>query len=79
MTIDFSDPTCPVVESGRYGPLPGLSQSVPRAEVYAAVYAIENCDSEAITLISDNQYFVDTSAKSFKHVQCEANADLWER
>ena len=79
VTIDFSDPTCPVVESGRYGPLPGLSQSVPRAEVYAAVYAIENCDSEVITLISDNQYFVDTSAKSFKHVQCAANADLWER
>ena len=41
--------------------------------------AIESCSSADITLVSDNQYFVDGTLKEWRRVQCAPHADLWQR
>ena len=77
--VSFDQPSCPTITSGRFGALPGQVQSVPRAELYAAVQAIEGCSSADITLVSDNKYFVDGTDKEWRKVQCAPHADLWQR
>ena len=77
--VDFSEPDCPILLTGRFGALPGSSHTVPRAELYAAVYVLETTASDKIKLFSDNKVFVDGTFKDLPGLLLTTNGDLWER
>ena len=77
--VDFSEPDCPTLLTGRFGALPASFHSVPRAELFAAVYVLENSTVSKIRLVSDNKVFVDGSSKILSQLILTTNGDLWER
>ena len=76
--LDLENPDVPTVAAGRFGAVPGSVQSVPRAELYAAIQALKAAESPNITLFSDCKYFVDYSEKEPSLLRTVANGDLWD-
>ena len=79
VVVDCQDLLCPELISGRFGALPESQQTVPRAELYAAVYTLEHCTADRIVLMSDCKYFVDNAGLPKEHSVYGVNGDLWER
>ena len=76
--VDFEDLSCPTLEVGRFGPLPGSIHTVPRAELYAALYALQNSRKADVRLVSDSKYFVDSTSKHLNELILTGNGELWE-
>ena len=57
------DTSASTVEAGVCGPLPGPEQTVPRAELHAAVYACRASGDLPVTLFSDCKYFTDKASR----------------
>ena len=76
--LDLENPDVPTVAAGRFGALPGPTQTVPRAELYAAIQALEVAELPEVTLFSDCKYFVDYSSKEPSLLRSAANGDLWD-
>jgi ribonuclease HI len=63
-----------------YGILHGTKQSVPRAELYAMVHAVESVPNHSIALHIDPQAIVDRFNHRCHHSSSMvANQDLWDR
>ena len=79
ITTDFSEPAAPELKAGFFGKLAGQEQTVPRSELYAAVFVLEQTEEREVKLLSDSKYFVDLiKARRSKSI-AGSNADLWER
>ena len=58
--------------------LPGSRQTVPRAELYAIVVAVENVDpEEELTIISDSELNIKLYHKGKGATRKAANLDFW--
>ncbi len=57
--MDFEDPTALELVVGCCDGLPGAVQTVPRTEMYAAIFTLEDTGSQTIQMCSDCKYFVD--------------------
>ena len=79
VVMDFEDPAAPELVVGCCGGLPGAVQTVPRAEMYAAIFTLENTGSQSIQMYSDCKYFVDGFQKGRSRCIESGNSDLWER
>ena len=73
------NPDVPTLAAGHFGALPGITQTVPRAELFAAVHALEISEMDEITPFGDCKYFVDYSAKHHSLFRSAGNGDLWDK
>ena len=65
---------------GALGLHPGEAQTVPRAELYAVLVAVERSDpAAALTVVSDSEVNVKLYAKGELATANAANHDLWTR
>ena len=79
VVADLSNINNPLVVAAAFGPLPGPDHTVPRSELYAAVFAMEATDAAEIWLVSDSKYFVDHANAPASRNLFGRNGDLWER
>ncbi len=81
IVLDFSEPSAPTAVAGCCGGLPSMPQTVPRSELYAAIFVVENCicPDKKLWLLSDCKYFVQSAAKGRDHCIYGQHADLWLR
>ena len=74
-----------VLQAGACGSLPGYLQTVPRAELFAGIMALEILNlygvagPGAVVIFSDNQCFVDLANSDRSRSLATGNADLWQR
>ena len=78
--VDTTVPGVPELVAGVFGPVPGPEHTVPRSELYAAVYVLESVELDTdIHLISDSKYFVDKACRRRPDSFLAGHGDLWDR
>ena len=69
----------PEIVAGAAGNLLGKTQTVPRSELFAAVYAAEATGSNALKIYSGCKYLTDKAKRSRPRSNLIKNGDLWQR